>query len=62
MNPKVDPEKCIGCGSCEMVAPKTFEMNDEMKAVVKPGEHEDAETVKMAADSCPTEAIILEQA
>ena len=29
---KIDKDKCIGCGACEAVCPKSFKMNDEMKA------------------------------
>ena len=30
----IDKEKCIGCGSCEAVCPKTFKLEGD-KAVVK---------------------------
>lgn len=60
MKIKIDPEKCIGCASCTAVAPNTFEMNDEFKAIVKDEKGDDEETVKMAVQSCPTEAIIIE--
>lgn len=56
---KIDPEKCIGCGTCAALAPNTFKMNEEGRAEVISGTGDDAETVKMAADSCPTQAISL---
>ena len=50
-------ESCIGCGACTGVAPDVFEMNDEGLAsvvgdVVAPA--------KEAAESCPVEAIEVE--
>ena len=54
---KVDSEKCIGCGTCVALADKTFEMVGD-KAIVKNSNGDDAETIKMTADSCPTQAII----
>jgi len=60
MNIKIDPEKCIGCGSCAALAQKTFKLNDDYKAEVIDGDWDDEETIKMAVESCPTEAIIIE--
>ncbi len=57
----IDQNKCIGCGSCAAIAPKTFKMNDEMKAEIIDGEHDDEQTIQLAADSCPTQAISLEE-
>ena len=60
MSPKVDQEKCIGCGSCAAIAPKTFKMNDMGKSEVIDPAGDDEATIKMASDSCPTQAISLE--
>ena len=54
----VDKEKCIGCGACEAVCPSLFVMKDG-KAEVKKGKI-DEKCAKEAADSCPTQAIIVE--
>jgi len=69
MKIKVDKDKCIGCGTCVALAPKTFELRDDSKAyVIEPpgdvksrGDHvpfrDDEETIKEAIDSCPVDAI-----
>ncbi|MGE4273833.1 MAG: ferredoxin [Desulfitobacterium sp.] len=44
---KVNREGCIGCGACESVCPKVFEMDEEAGA-------------QEATDGCPVEAITLE--
>ncbi len=56
----VDRDLCIGAGTCVTVAPKTFELDDELKAVVKDSEGHDDNTTIAAAKSCPVFAIILE--
>ena len=45
-------ESCIGCGTCVGVAPDVFEMNDEGLSSV--------DSAKEAAESCPVEAIEVE--
>ena len=56
---KIDSKKCIGCGTCVALAPNTFKMNGEGKAEVVNETGDSAETIKMAADSCPTQAILI---
>lgn len=58
-NIRIDPDKCIGCGSCAAIAPGAFEMNDDFKAKVLDVVTDNEETVKMGAESCPTQAITL---
>jgi ferredoxin len=62
MKCKVDPDLCTGDEICVQVCPEVFEMEED-KAVVKmdkiPEELQDS--VKEAADSCPSEAIIIEE-
>ena len=55
MKPKVDKNKCIGCGICVGVCPEGMKMVDG-KAEIK---DENAECLKDAASSCPKGAIIL---
>ena len=71
----VDRNLCIGAASCVVVAGSVFELNGENKAVIKqkggiknsgPVEKEnlddssiDEGTLLLAAQSCPTRAIIL---
>lgn len=56
----VDRDKCIGAANCVAAAPSAFELDEEGKAVVTDPEAEDEETLLRAAESCPTDAIILE--
>ena len=58
--PKIDKETCIGCGTCVALAGNTFRMNDEGKAEVYNETGDDADTIKMAAESCPVNAITIE--
>ena len=60
MTPKVDQEKCIGCGACVSIAPASFKIGDDGKseAILPPGD--DEATVKEAADACAVQAITLE--
>ena len=62
MKVSVDKDLCTGCGLCEDTCPEVFEMDDEMAMVivdVVPAEAED--TCREAAESCPVEAIIIEE-
>ena len=55
----VDRDLCIGAASCVAVSPATFELDEENKAVAIGPNATDDETLKMAAQSCPTKAIFL---
>lgn len=57
MRVEVKRELCIGAATCVTVAPKTFEMDSEMKAIVKAELGDDADTIIEAARVCPTLAI-----
>jgi len=58
---KIDRELCIGAGTCSVLAPNTFELDDELKAVLKKSDKKDSDQdILAAAKSCPTQAIILE--
>ena len=58
---KIDRDLCIGAGTCAVLAPNTFELDNELKAVLKKGDHKDSEEyILAAAKSCPVLAIILE--
>ncbi len=62
MKASVDEDLCTGCGLCEDTCPEVFEMGDEIAKVivgVVPAEAED--TCREAAESCPVEAIIIEE-
>ena len=55
----IDRDLCIGAATCVTIAPGTFQMDDENKAILVDLQGNDAETVLMAAESCPTKAIFL---
>lgn len=55
----VDRDLCIGAASCVAVAPGTFELDNEAKAIVKEIDAHDEETLIAAAESCPTLAIFI---
>ncbi len=56
----VDKEKCIGCGTCPALCPNVFKMDEDGKATVYNEQGDTPENIKMAADSCPVQAIIIE--
>jgi len=55
----IDRDLCIGAATCVTIAPGTFQMDAENKAILVNLEGNDAETILMAAESCPTKAIFL---
>lgn len=55
----VDRALCIGAASCVVTAPEAFALDDENKAVVKPGHGLSDDVIRAAAESCPTRAIFL---
>ncbi len=61
MKVEIDEETCSACGLCVDTCPEVFEMGDEIAQVIVdevPAEHE--ESVRLAAEDCPVEAIIIE--
>ena len=56
---EVDRDACIGDGLCADEAPGTFEMDDEDKAVIINEDGDSPETILEAAQSCPSDAIIV---
>ncbi len=55
----IDRDLCIGAASCVVIAPGTFQMDDENKAYLVDMDAHDAETLLAAAESCPTKAIFM---
>ena len=53
----IDKDTCIGCGTCTILAPKTFKLADDGKAQVINQEGDDQEAIENAIDSCPVQAI-----
>lgn len=56
---KIDKDKCIGCGTCSAIAPKTFKLDKDNKAKVINPEGDDEKTILQAAQSCAVLAIEL---
>ena len=57
----VDLERCLGSGSCEMLAPDLFEVGDEgVVRVLRPlGGDDDLALTRDAVSACPTRALSL---
>ncbi len=56
----LDSELCIGCGSCEAIAPEHFVLEDDGKSHIKKQySDEDKEIIAEAINSCPVKAISL---
>ena len=52
-------DKCISAASCVAIAPKTFQLDEENLAIILDQHGEDDQTRLLAAQSCPTAAIIV---
>lgn len=60
MKVKVNEERCIGCGSCvSLTEEEIFDFNEDGKAYAKVEDvpEDKEESVKMAIEYCPTDAI-----
>lgn len=51
--------KCISAGSCVAIAPKVFDLDEKGIAIILSQDGEDDEMKLLAAQSCPTAAIIV---
>jgi ferredoxin len=61
MRIRIDRDLCIGSGSCQFHAPKTFDLDDECRAIVIDPRGDPPQSIRNAAESCPTRAIALEE-
>lgn len=52
-------EKCIGAASCVAIAPGVFELDEENIAAIISQDGNDDDTKLLAAQSCPTAAIVV---
>jgi ferredoxin len=53
----IDRDACIGAGPCVTVAPGVFQIDDENKAYIVNPKGADDDTILLAAQSCPVQAI-----
>ena len=56
----MDRNLCIGVGNCVVFAPTVFAFDEENKAIVLDPASVDDDTLLAAAESCPENAIIIE--
>jgi ferredoxin len=56
---KVVRNLCIGAASCVAISPDTFVLDGQKKAVIQEGSQDVPENILMAAQSCPTAAILI---
>lgn len=55
----VDRDLCIGAAPCVTVAPGVFQLDEENKAIIVDAKGADDDTILLAAESCPVQAILL---
>ena len=60
MKVRVDRSLCIGVSNCVAYAPTVFQLDEEKKAIVLDPASVDEKTLLEAAESCPENAIIVE--
>ena len=60
MKVRVDRDLCIGVGNCVALVPTVFTLDEDNKAVVLHPSSVDDDTLLEAAESCPENAIIVE--
>lgn len=62
MKVKIDPDLCTGDEICVQMCPEVFEMEGDKAIVLQEEVPEDLQdSVREATDSCPSEAIIIEE-
>jgi len=60
MKVKVDRDLCIGVSNCVAIAPTVFKLDGKNKVMVLDPSSVDDDTLLEAAESCPENAIIIE--
>lgn len=48
---------CIGCGSCESLAPEYFDVSSGVSEVKNQYNEKDKDSIEKAKNSCPVDAI-----
>ncbi|HKY14595.1 MAG TPA: ferredoxin [Microthrixaceae bacterium] len=57
----IDRERCMGSGNCAFQAPHTFDLGDDMIAVVLDPDGDPPDAVHNAVEGCPTRALHAEE-
>ena len=60
MKAKIDRDLCVGIGNSVAAAPTVFQLDKENKAIVLDISSADKDKIMTAAESCPMNAIIIE--
>ena len=53
----VEPERCLGCGSCAILAPGVFAVVRRVRLVLQPATDAEVTACAAAVLICPTQAI-----
>ncbi|MBN1325570.1 ferredoxin [Candidatus Falkowbacteria bacterium] len=62
MQPIVNKEICIGCGTCEGICPEVFKIVDGKSEVQKMADYTAyADKIKQAVEACPVQCISIEE-
>lgn len=56
---KIDKNLCIGCGNCELLAPRAFKIEDGKSVLRKDWRNEKEDSIRAAVASCPMLAITI---
>ncbi len=56
---KVVRSLCISAATCVAVSPEVFELDEKKIATIKAGATDDEANILLAAQSCPTKAIVI---
>jgi ferredoxin len=59
MDIAIDWDRCMGSGNCLFWAPKTFDLSEDVHAVVHDPAATDEDRLRVAAEGCPVGAITL---
>ena len=56
---EIDRELCYGFGDCVDSAPGVFQLDEENKSVVVDPDAQDLDSIMVAAQDCPVDAIMI---
>ncbi len=59
LRPRVDEEKCVGCGTCKAICPNVFDVVDGKAKVLQSEDCAECDC-QSVVNSCPVQAITME--